>query len=303
VPRRGAPARLVDALNNPEVVGGLTQAVLRGEQLGGRRWYNTEPLRERFLSVFGDRTPERYKRFFDAQAATSPQLKVPDNIRTGSYFDYLREQGLPLPVKPAKGYGSKGQGFHIQNMGQLINEGDWDVIRNPKPPSFSVNLQGNQLPVAVDTHNMRPLGLLSRDPRFLATSLKEAEGKPPISPLNMVRSGEISLEDALQRPTYWASVPRDNEYGYYEAWQQNQAREFDMSPAQYQSSMWLGAGDMTGLGSAPEPWLQTFEARVLYTADRLGVDPEIVLDKVIRGEMPLFNKGGAVSKSALAVKH
>jgi hypothetical protein len=228
---------------------------------------------------------------------------VPDNIRTGSYFDYLREQGLPLPEKPAKGYGSKSQDDHIANMGRLINDGGWDVIRNPKPSSFSVNLQGNQLPVAIDTHNMRPLGLLSRDPRFVATSIKQEAGKPPIRPLNMLRSGEISLEDALQRPTYWESAPRDNEYGYYEAWQQNQAREFGMSPAQYQASMWLGAGDMTGLGSPLEPWLQTFEARVLYTADRLGVDPEIVLDKVIRGEMPLFNKGGAVSKSALAVKH
>ena len=302
VPPRGASARLVDALNNPDVVGGLTQAVMRGEGLGGRRWYNTEPLRERFRSVFGDRTPERYQRFFDAQAATSPQLRVPDNIRTGSYFDYLREQGLPLPEKPARGYGSKGQDLHLENMGRLINEGGWDVLRNPKPPSFSVNLQGNQLPIAVDTHNTRPLGLLSRDPRWLMASLKEEAGAAPVRPLSMLQSGELSLEDALKRPTYWTSKPRDNEYGYYEAWQQNQAREFGMSPAQYQASMWLGAGDMTGLGSAPEPWLQTLEARVLYTADRLGVDPEVVLDKVVKGEMPLFNKGGAVKNKQFAVK-
>lgn len=67
--------------------------------------------------------------------------------------------------------------------------------------------------------------------------------------------------------------------------------------------MWLGAGDTTGLGSAPEPFLHTFEARVRYTADRMGLDPETVLEQVVAGKIPLLAEGGRVSAAELAKKY
>jgi hypothetical protein len=76
-----------------------------------------------------------------------------------------------------------------------------------------------------------------------------------------------------------------------------------MSPAQYQASMWLGGAEDTGLGSTPEPFLKTFEARVRYTADRLGLPPEVVLEQMLKGETPLLAKGGHVDKAKLAAKY
>jgi hypothetical protein len=67
--------------------------------------------------------------------------------------------------------------------------------------------------------------------------------------------------------------------------------------------MWLGGGEQTGLGSAAEPFLETVEARVRYTADALGMDAERVLDMYLKGEIPLLAKGGKVDGAALAKKY
>ena len=121
-------------------------------------------------------------------------------------------------------------------------------------------------------------------------------------PQEWVAEGYIPMEDAVNDPALWASKPRDNEYQYYEQWQQDQARKLGISPAQYQASMWLGGGEATGLGSAAEPFIGTVEARVRYTADRLGMDPETVLEMMLKGEIPLLAKGGAVDAKRFAVK-
>ena len=304
-PPRGPSARIVSALDDPNVAKGLNAAVEKGSKMGGLEWYNTEPLRENMIGAVG-RTdaPDRYATLMDMVSATSPRARVPDNIRTASYYNYLVRNGMPLPAKPAAGYGSVAQNLHLQNVSNLVDNGGYDVLQNPKPASFSSNLQGNQRNVTVDTHNFRLPGILARDPRFLATSIKTAAGKDAevLRPQAMLKSGEISIDDAVNRPVYWDSKPKANEYGYYEKFQQDQARKLGMTPAQYQASMWVGAGDETGLGSAREPFLKTFEARVKYTADRLGVDPKTVLRDVLSGKTPLLAKGGSVKKSKFAVK-
>lgn len=304
VPPRGPSDRIVSALSNPEVAKGINETVERGIEGGGLQWYNTDPLRERMASLVpSDQLDQRYAQLMDIVAATSPRARVPDNVRTAAYYNYLQSQGLPIPDKPAPGYGSVAQKLHTQNVRDVTGAGGWDVFKNPKPASFSTNLQGNQQNVTIDTHNFRLPGILSQDPRFLATSIVPEKGAEPMRPRQWVEEGSLSLEDALQRPAYWESKPNANEYGYYEQWQQDQAKKMGISPAQYQASMWLGGGEDTGLASAAEPFVGTFEARVRYTADRLGLDPEKVLEQVLAGEIPLLAEGGSVDAKALAAKY
>ena len=54
--------------------------------------------------------------------------------------------------------------------------------------------------------------------------------------------------------------------------------------------------------ASPTPREIAMEARVKYTADRLGVDPKTVLKGVMSGKTPLLAKGGPVKKSKFAVK-
>lgn len=329
VPARGPSARMVDALNDPNVVQGVNDTVRRGIEGGGMDWYNTDQLRQYF------RNPEDYARFMDYMASTSPRSKVPDNIRIGSYYNYLVNNDLPIPLKPAAGYGSKAQDLHRGNVVGLLDRGGWDIFQNPKPASFSQNLQGNQAVATIDTHNMRLPAILSQDPRFLETSMQETfkgnrdaaienlrarfpglsdasledatagvsptgGGKVTYRPQRWNAAGELDIPSASKDPILWATKPKDNEYGYYERWQQDQARKMGISPAQYQASMWLGGGEDTGLGSAPEPFLRTLENRVRYTADRLGEDPNAILRHFTQGNIPLMAKGGSVNADALA---
>ena len=50
------------------------------------------------------------------------------------------------------------------------------------------------------------------------------------------------------------------------------------------------------------PFLKTMEARAKYTAYRLGLDPNVVLQNMLAGKMPFLAKGGAVKKRKFAVK-
>jgi hypothetical protein len=347
VPPRGPTARIVEALANPEVERGINETVERGIAGGGKEWYNTDPILRRLEGLLpsGDASGS-YARLMDLMAATSPRARVPDNVRTGSYYNYLQSQGLPIPDRPAEGYGSIAQKLHRDNVLGLQERGGFDIYKNPKPASFSSNLQGNQQVATIDTHNFRLPGILSGDPRFLETSIAELAKTPESAmetlrrqypglpedviqssvkikpgkinkkgeigedevsmtyrPQSWVAEGYIPMEDALQDPALWAAKPRDNEYGYYEQWQQDQAKRMGISPAQYQASMWLGGGDTTGLGSAAEPFLGTFEARARYTADRLGMDPDEVLNMMLRGEIPFLAEGGSVEVRELAEKY
>lgn len=333
---RGASPRIVDALSRPEVEQGINETVQRGIEGGGLSWYNTEPMRERLRgavpSIDVDPT---YARLMDIVAATSPRARVPDNIRTASYYNYLAAQGMPVPDKPAKGYGSVAQNLHRDNVRGLEQRGGWDIFKNPKPASFSTNLQGNQRNVTVDTHNFRLPGILAEDPRFLETSIAELAktresaletltrqypglpeevamasiterpGKVSMTyrPREWVDKGYISMDEAVNDPAIWSAKPNPNEYGYYEQWQQDQAERMGISPAQYQAAMWLGGGETTGLGSAAEPFVGTFEARVRYTADRLGMSPDDVLEMMLRGDIPLLAEGGRVDKELLAKRY
>lgn len=340
VPARGPSERIQDVIGRADVQQGLNEAVQRGLQMGGSEWYNTDPIRLGMQAARGSSyNPSQYGQLIDVISGTSPGLKVPDNIRTGSYYNYLLERGLPIPDKPAAGYGAKTQGSHVKHVRNVEAGNPWSVLENPKPPSFSQNLQGNWRPITADTHNFRAPGILSQDPRMLATSTQElvnpkkldvgaieasmraqhpnfrdddmsaflsrlGEPKPVLvyRPRDWLKSGSISMDEAVNQPTYWSSQPAANEYGFYEKWQQDQARKMGISPAQYQAGMWVGAGDITGLGSPPEAFMHTFEDRVLYTADQLGLRPELVRDMILRGEIPMLASGGPVNSSDFAVK-
>lgn len=230
-------------------------------------------------------------------ASTSPQSTVPDNVRTGSYYYYLDRTGQPLPETPAEGYGNLAQRLHRQNV-QNVQAGGMDPMQNPKPVSFTENLLGNEQPVTIDTHNFRLLGMASKDPRFLETSIKKPTGRTlpngkdeyyTVRPRAMYDSGQLSMEDALKDPTLWASAPNPNEYRAYEAYQQKMANKMGMTPAEFQEKMWVGGGKTTGLGSPPETFLRTVAKRVAYTAAQLKVSPDEVLQKFVRGEIPLLS--------------
>ena len=64
-------------------------------------------------------------------------------------------------------------------------------------------------------------------------------------------------------PTAWADTPAATEYAAYENMANRVASEYGMTPAQFQASLWMGAGDMTGLADESQGTLMELFRRSL----------------------------------------
>jgi hypothetical protein len=231
---------------------------------------------------------------------------VPENARNASYYYWLEQQGLPVPLKGGENpapYGHLAQNLHRQNAAAIRSGGYFDPVKNPKPTSFSQNLQGNFLPVTVDAHAFKAPAMVKQDPAFLLTSLKEEKGQPSIYPQRMYESGELTMANALKRPVLWAGKPNANEYAAMEQYYKSLAREAGLAPAQGQGAGWAGGGELTGLGSvAGDPFMRAVENRAILTARERGITPAEALSQMMRGKAPLIGVAGAAGIGSLAAQ-
>jgi hypothetical protein len=265
-------------LASPKNIDRVNKIVRQGEKMGGREWHNTEPLRERYVGDLGTREGEAaYKQYFDFLAGSSMRSSIATNIRNASYYYSLARRGEPLPEPALVGgkwllkeplpwpYGHPLQGLHAKKVKEVLENGGLSPLENPKAASFSENMRGNHLPVAIDVHNGRLWGVVN------------TKGEPVLA-------------------------PGRGEYGFLEGLQQGQAPRFELTPAQYQGSGWLGGGNQTGLRSPQDPFLRVFEQRIAITADRLGLTKEEVLRRFMRGRQELYGIGGAGAGAAIAAQ-
>jgi hypothetical protein len=341
VPPRGVSPRLQRALERPDVIRGIEQSVEAGRGLGADKWYHTEPVRRVFLDEFGPvEGPKRMALFMDMIAATSPRSDVPTNVRNASFYyqQALADKGLPgtLPYP----YGHVAQNLHRQNYGTLTaprpaglsaeapgTSTMWDVLQNPKPASFSQNLQGNLYPGTMDTHAFRNIAMRTGDPEFLATSLSsvykpgakpdldtmvarfgEVKGRGDKSivtfrPQQLLKEGRLSMDEAANIPTFWASQPNANEYAAAEEMYRRIGQRQGLPTADTQAAAWAGAGPLTGLGTSPShTFPELLNERILFTAKMRGEKPDETLRKMITGRQPLLAAPGFAATSELDVE-
>jgi hypothetical protein len=132
----------------------MDQYVKKGQTLKGDDWYNTEEMRDWFVSRLGETDGDaRWRDFVDTIGATSAGSSVPDNIRNASFYNALmpadrvavaevvarggttpaaaaRQLGIEVAnMPPATGKGSYNYG-HVfqQNQGKNIlaqGTGQW----------------------------------------------------------------------------------------------------------------------------------------------------------------------------------
>ena len=302
-PPRGVPQRVQDVVADPQVREGMLSAIERGKGMGGENWYNMEPLRQQFVDMFGEAEgTQRFNRYQDYVAGSSPRSSPEENFRNASFYYGLDATGQPLPtpyvnpagktIKNPEPYGHLAQNLHRMNFEKIRSGQGLDLKRNPKPLGFSEDLKGNLTPVAVDTHAFRLPAMLSQDPRFLETGLQVKKGEPARNIRKEFERGDVTMEEALQRPAYWATQPEENEYLAMERFYQSLAPETGLDPGQVQAAAWVGGGPMTGL-RADETLsaMDLFKKRVALTAQKLGQDPRDVLAKMMRGTGPLLSLG------------
>lgn len=308
-PPRGLRKRSADAVKKKGVANALMRLAEKGSHQ--RDWYKTKPLLTLYRAVLGDKEgTDKFVKDIKIFSATSAGADVESNVKMSSYYQYLAEQGLPIE-KPEKGtgYGSLTADTQLKAVKEYLEEGDIDPLENPKRYTFTSNFLGQEDYVTSDRHNMRTIGMLSKDPEFLTRSIyikpnevekykklgfkvKDVKGKSAgkkfvVKPYEEFNKGTFNMAKALKNPTWWVDAPADNEYKGLEDFQRKLAKKMGMTPAEFQASVWFGAGEQTGVRSPTERFIDTVEKRVRYTAEILGMDPRVVLRQYIKGEIPL----------------
>lgn len=334
-PPRGISPRMQDALANPDVSKGMLESIDKGIGLGADKWYHTEPIRQAFEKAYGPNGWQKpFADFMDTVAATSPRSDVPTNVRNASYYYAHMAQGKPLPAQNPYPYGHVAQNLHRQNYENILKAPSdlsagtarsgtrWNVLQNPKPASFSQNLQGNLVPGTMDTHAFRNLAMRTGDPRFLETSFTQTY-KPGVDrstdslvsrygeitkpgivtfrPQQLLEQGKLTMEEAKKLPSFWRSKPNDNEYAAIEELYRNLGAQRGLPTADAQAAAWSGAGELTGLGSPPShTFPELLNERVLYTSKMRREPPEKTLQDFLMGRRPLLSVAGAAGGGAAA---
>ena len=375
-PARGVPAgmqRLLRATEDPNspIVRQFDGYIEKGIELGGPDWYNTEELRDWFVSRLGEeRGTAEYTDYINLIGATSTGAKVPQNIRMASIYRALdadqrvavatlvnekgvtpaaavKQLGIDIPNMPDNyGYG------HIKQRNMASNvlnqeKGNWAktppeeykgaqrsefLKANPKVKGFANSLVGDVENIAADIHFMRMLAMsdggvdmLNAQAKLSSENLdkiRKAYGKKStdnyistrkvngkevreLNLANMVNDGIITDTKLFQDiPQAWRDTPKANEYQALEQMAQNVAARYDMTPAQFQASLWMGAGEMTNLadesqGTAMELFRRTLDNR----ADERGISREDMLKDFIDNKgllaVPTTAAGGALTYGLL----
>jgi hypothetical protein len=325
--------RMQDLLDSDKARRKVNRLIDKGEELGMRDWYGTEPLRQVAMDV--GLSPQNFQELLAQLASASQRNPVDQQNKMGSYLWHLsrtgqlpedaflmtnkiregkapRPEGTPIELPP--GYGSLAQG-DIFSRGKQIAFGDIEGALPPerKLGTFYRNLQGNLRPVTVDVNAVRGPVIEVGDPRWLASKLVEKDDKGEIIgthfPRRDVASGLMSLRQAQQRPGFWEAAPSGSEYAGFEDLWQRAARRKDVAPAEAQALGWYGSADVTALKTAPELYVDNLEQLIRDTASKTGQSPTETMRRFLLGEEPLQSRieqprgradGGAIEGDASA---
>jgi len=193
---------------------------------------------------------------------------------------------------------------------------------NPKVKGFGNDLLGDDTNIAADMHFMRMLAMSDGGGDFLNpqsklseinaeiakkvigpkrikkyTSTRKVNGKE-VSEINLLKAwqdGHIKDTRPFQEmPTAWADTPKANEYAAYEDMANRVAAKYEMTPAQFQASLWMGAGDMTGLADESQgTFMDLFRRSLDKRGEERGLTRKEMLEDFIKNKAVLSLPAGA----------
>ena len=89
-------------------------------------------------------------------------------------------------------------------------------------------------------------------------------------------------------PSAWTAVPSATEYAAYEKLAQQAAKRYNLTPAQFQAALWMGAGDLTNLADESQgTFMELFRRSLDKRAEERGITRREMLDDFIKNKAPL----------------
>ncbi|MEY4863762.1 MAG: hypothetical protein RLZ51_1857 [Pseudomonadota bacterium] len=202
---------------------------------------------------------------------------------------------------------------------------------NPKVKGFRNDLLGSEQNIAADKHFMRLLAMSDGGTDFLTQQaqlsganlekLRAAYGdviEPYIktrktgtgqlvTEVNLYKAAQdgVIQDTALFRdvPQAWLDVPNDNEYAALEEMAQRLAARYEMTPAQFQANLWMGAGDLTGLADESQgTFMELMRRTIDKRAGQRITDRRSQFMDFAQGRSPLAVTGAGLGGGLLSMQ-
>jgi hypothetical protein len=254
--------RVEALLSDPNTQERLMNYFRLGQQKGGDAWYNTRPLLDRSIEMFGPELGyERWARQLGLTSAVSPNTRVPEEQLRGSMLGQFFEEHGRFPQRGAgevpDRYGAvslfssqipMAEDFMAKGNIRLDQVGKADKVK-----SYLENKLGNLQPFTGDVHSEKIL----------------------MSPYIGVKN--------KGKPSKLTGGYSATEYAPVERLHSDMGGRRGSTTAQTQANIWTGASDITKVHDF-RPWLHIYEDNLLNTADMTGQVPDDVLRGVLSGE-------------------
>jgi len=302
---RGTNPRMDRLQSDPRAYEAIEKAIQHGVNIDPKlaQWYGTNRLMTGMLNE--GRSVEDFERLMKHMASASQRNPVPQQNKMGSLLNYLDTTGqlgapgtkLALP----KGYGSLAQA-DIVKRAQQIGADEYPFDDAIKLGKFYKSYLGYHPENAVvDVIGTRVPTMATRDPEWLVKRLKVGkpkEGYQIISPQDMFKRGELTMEEALKRPGFWEAAPtKVGEYAGIEDMWKSSAKGAGYKSGEGQALGWYGSAgldDAAGLKSKPMTWEESLEQNARERAKQTGKHPLDVMNKFLKGEGHL--KAGGLAR-------
>lgn len=275
----------------------LQELVDAGMAVDGKHWYNPEEVVSVITRALGD--GEEAQEFFNIfalmTAATSPQTNVTQNIDKAltlmqrvyggqTFDDILADIASNPELRSAlTDTGVNYASFPQPTVQKAFERGSID---GQKITTFWANFFDAADSVTIDVHNARQI--------FYAAGLDWRVPQDRVAIADI-----LSLNTASKNADYWANLTPGkfkNEmykaissspvYSTLENIQQDLAQRFGLTPREFQSVLWVGAADITGVDDIT-PFAQLFMQRLETHAARLGTEPEEIIRRIHSGDMSI----------------
>jgi hypothetical protein len=246
---RGEPKVVADSFQGGKTAR-LKRIVQEGVEQGGERWYWMAGLLDQFIIENGPKLGvERFEKLMDFNAGVSPRSAVDQQIKRASvlYQRWLRGE----PTTPLT------NDMFPQGYGHLATSTAHAPGIQRLETTGSIGSSIDQPKVVSYTNNMKGnYAVLTVD-----------------SHNNLIVTGRPGSPTAAQYP-------------FLESRQQKLAADVGLDPAEWQSALWVGGGDITGVRDTRN-LPAAFNRAVARVAEDLDIPEQEVLVKFINGDVIL----------------
>jgi hypothetical protein len=274
----------------------------RGKKLGGMDWYNSEELRDWFVTELGKEAGDReWREFIYLMGTASPGSRVPENIANASAIrrrlatdpEYRRVMETAESIEDVRGVSrtrEKGYGHMQQGTQELatsryvqgkfgggiepgVSPAKSSLTKNPKPKGFTNSFLGNLRNMAADLHFTRYMGMASRHPDWLEAGDVSAGFRSGIVKKYPKAKKYFKSRTDRTGATHWGFnpkkavedgvVPVEEMFDYPSVWAQR-PRDTEYAAFEDFITEYARANDMTPSQAQANLWLGA--------AERTGVD-------------------------------